>query len=163
MTVRRPFLSLVAETAGLVSESGGAFSGEAAAHVHLASATGTRPGEKRRYVALPPRRVEAIFPFGGPTVSGVEPTAGAVADVLRARLDLFSTRLPLGETPVPVLSAAAVAAHLLAQGGLSLGLLGIMLRLVGPRSIDVDEVREILKAARQGERFQPLLELLDVA
>ena len=97
----------------------------------------------------------------GADAAGVEPDRGAVAEVLRARLDLFGTTvvLPDGER-VPVLRREAVIAQLLAQGGLALGLTGVILAITGP--IDADEVREILKAARQGDRFQPLLELLDV-
>jgi hypothetical protein len=96
-------------------------------------------------------------------VAGVEPALGAVADVVRGRLDLFAATTMLGDTPVPVLPREAVAADLLAHGGLSLGLLGLTLRLAGEPPIDVDEVREILEAARRGQSFQPPLELLDVA
>jgi hypothetical protein len=59
---------------------------------------------------------------------------------------------------VPILSRDAVVAELLAQAGLALGLAGLMVRLCP--AIDPDEVRELLKAARQGDRFQPLLELV---
>ena len=54
-------------------------------------------------------------------------------------------------------------AQLLGRGGLVLGLAGSLLRLANDPPIDVDEVREVLKAARLGDRFQPLLELLQVA
>jgi hypothetical protein len=37
------------------------------------------------------------------------------------------------------------------------------LRLANDPPIDPDEVRELLKTARRPERFQPLLELLNVA
>lgn len=161
--MRRRYLSVIRDAAGALAEVGGALSGEAAAHVHLAVATGTRPDDPPRYVALPPRRIEAVVPLAGRSVAGVEVATGAVADVVRARLDLFAAPVLLADTPVPTLSREAVAADLLARGGLSLGLLGVMLRLANQPPIDIDEVREILKAARRGESFQPLLELLDVA
>jgi hypothetical protein len=139
---------------------GAALSGEGAAHVHLAAATGTDPDGAVRYLALRPRRLEAVYPDGSRTIAGIDAAESPVAEVVRANLALFSAPILLGGVTVPTLTREAVAADLLARGGLSLGVLGVMLR-VGP--VDADEVREILKAARQGERFQPLLELLDVA
>jgi hypothetical protein len=44
-----------------------------------------------------------------------------------------------------------------------LGLAGTLIRVCNQPAVDPDDIREILKAARQGERFQPLLELLSVA
>jgi hypothetical protein len=49
------------------------------------------------------------------------------------------------------------------DSGFALALAGMVIRLANEPPVDVDEVRELLKAARQGDRFQPLLELLDVA
>ncbi len=144
--------------------AGAAVSGEAAAHVHLAAATGTAPGGPIRYHALPPAGLAAVFPEGGTAPTGVEADEGAVAAVLRHRLDLFCTTLTLPDgTRVPVLSREAVLAQLLSQGGLALGLAGTVLLVAGQPPVDPDEVRAILKAACQGDRFPPLLELLDVA
>jgi len=66
-------------------------------------------------------------------------------------------------TVVPVLSREAVLAQMLEQGGLSIGLAGTLIQVGGEPPIDVDEVRELLKAARQNERFQLLLELVQIA
>lgn len=87
-----------------------------------------------------------------------------MAAVLRPRLDLFTTNVTLADgTVVPTLTREAVLAQLLAQGGLAIALAGSIVALANRPPIDVDEVREILKAAGRGECFQPLLELLDVA
>ena len=156
------FASELPDLAERLSRAGALLSGEAAAHAHLASVTGTTAADPR-YAALPPRAVEAVLPAGRATVEGVVEATGPIVDALRTRLDLFSTTVTLHDgTQVPVLSLEAVLAQLLARGGLALGLVGMLVRLCGT-SIDVDEVREILKSARQGDRFQPLLELMDVA
>jgi hypothetical protein len=153
----------IAMIADDLRDTGGVVSGEAAAHVHLAAATGSRPGELVQYSALAPRGIEAIFARPNAAISGVRSASGDVADVLRNNLDLFSTEISLADhTRVPVLVYEAVLAQLLSGGGLDIGLAGSLIR-VTKRHVDVDAVREILKAARQGDRFQPLLELLDVA
>jgi hypothetical protein len=158
----RKVLSTIRETAAALARAGGTLSGEAAAHVHLAAATGSRPDESPRYIALPPRRLEAVFSGDAVKVAGLETDTSPVAEVVRRRLDLFATSVLLADgTSVPTLTKEAVAAGLLAQGGFALALLGTLLRVCPP--IDPDDVREILKAARQGDRFQPFLELLDVA
>jgi hypothetical protein len=156
------FVAQLPDLAERTSRAGAVLSGDAAAHAHLAVVTGTTPNELR-YAALPAHQVEAVFPAGSSSVRGVAEAAGPVVDVLRARLDLFTTELTLTDgTRVPVLTVDAVLAQLLARGGLALGLAGLLVRLCAS-SVDADEVREILKAARQGDRFQPLLELIDVA
>lgn len=161
MITVREALAAIRQQAAALAHAGGALSGEAAAHVYLAVATGTRPDESPRYIALPPRHLEAVFPSDGVNIAGLQTDTSPVAEVVRRRLDLFSTSVPLGDgTSVPTLTREAVAAELLARRGLSLGLLGTLLQVSAP--IDQDEVREILKAARQGDHFQPLLELLDV-
>lgn len=117
-----------------------------------------------RYAALAPRRLDAIFPTGADEPAGVEADRSAVAEVLRHRLDLYSTTVELsGGVRVTTLRREAVMAQLLGRDGLVLGLSGSLLRLANDPPIDVDEVREVLKAARLGDRFQPLLELLQVA
>ena len=157
-------LQSIRDAAPAIEQSGAVISGAAAAHVHLMVATGTTPGGPILYAALPPRRLTAIYPNGVVQVPGIEPDSGPVADVLRARLDLFGATATLGDgTPVPVLSRDAVVAELLSRGGLALGLAGTLIRVCDQPAVDPDEVREILKAACQGERFQPLLELLSVA
>lgn len=158
------FLGRLRELAPRVARHGGVLSGEAAAHIHLAAATGSRCDDEPRYLALGPRRIEIILPVGGVDIAGVEQDVREVGDVLRSRLDLFSTtvRLP-GGPDVQALTREAVLAELLSDGGLALGLAGMLIRLANDPPADVDEVREILKAARQGDRFQPLLELLEVA
>ncbi|MBN2497481.1 MAG: hypothetical protein JXR96_23010 [Deltaproteobacteria bacterium] len=144
--------------------AGAVLSGEAAAHVHLIAATGTQPSQPPRYPALAPARIEAILPAGAVGPSGIEPDQSAVAEALRPRLELFTCGLDIGAgEAVPALRREAVMAQLLGRAGLALGLAGILLRLANDPPIDVDEVREILKAARLGDRFQPLLELLHVA
>ncbi len=148
-------------------EIGAVVSGEAAAHVHLAAATGSAAGGPIHYRALAPARIQVLCPEGveaRPRPIGVEPDQSAVGEVLRARLDLFTVRVSLADgTTMAVLSREAVLAELLEAGGLSVGLAGLLVRLAAEPPLDVDEVREILKAARQPERFQPLLELLAVA
>lgn len=157
-------VSALPALAARLTRAGALLSGEAAAHAHLVAATATVPGEPARYAALPPRRVEAVLPAGARPVDGVEEASSPVVEALRPRLDLFSTTVVLGDgTMVPVLSLEAVLAELLGRGGLALGLAGLLVRLCGRDAVDVDGVREILKAARQGERFQPLLELMEVA
>lgn len=139
-------------------------SGDAAAHVHLASATESVPGEPPRYSALPPRAVEAIGGADAAEVDGVTRDVSPVAMVLQQRLELFVREIRLRDgTSVRTLSREAVLAQLLAKGGLAIALAGALLSVTRETPIDPDDVREILKAARQGERFQPLLELLDVA
>ncbi len=79
-------------------------------------------------------------------------------------MPLFAMQVALSEeTVIPTLSREAVLAQLLDLGGLALGLAGLLVRLANHPPVDVDNVRELLKAARRPERFQPLLELLDVA
>ncbi len=126
--------------------------------------SGTMAEQAPRYAALAPRRLDAIFPTGADEPAGVEADLSAVAEVLRHRLDLYSTTVELSEgVRVTTLRREAVMAQLLGRGGLVLGLAGSLLRLANDPPIDVDEVREVLKAARLGDRFQPLLELLQVA
>ncbi|HEY3355299.1 MAG TPA: hypothetical protein VGQ83_18770 [Polyangia bacterium] len=150
--------------AGGVTSARGAFSGEAAAHAHLAAATGAVPGGATRYLALPPERLEAVFPAAGATAPGVETDRDPVAELVGGHLDLFATTARLADgSEIPALSREAVVAELLARGGLALALVGLLLRHQGDRPLDVDEVREILKAARQGEAFPPLAELIDAA
>jgi hypothetical protein len=143
----------------------GAFlSGEAAAHLHAAVATGSEPGKPPRYSALPPLCIQAIFTEDHVAIAGVTRDLGAVAGVVRARPDLFTTAAALaGTQAIPVVTREAAVAGLLAQGGLAIGLAGTLVAVAREPALDVDAVREILKAAGQGERFQPLLELLDVA
>lgn len=157
-------LHKIRELAGQLASAGAVLSGEAAAHVHLAVATCTVLRGAPGYTALAPRRIEALFPEGAGAMSGVVAAEGAIADVLRHRMDLYSRPLPLLDgTLVPTLTREAVLAELLSRGGLALGLAGILIGRAGDPPIDADDVRDILKAARQGERFQPLLELLQVA
>lgn len=156
------FLEQIRDISEALAASGGVLAGAAAAHAHLAAATAWVPGAEPRYLALTPRNIRVL---------GAHPPAGAVADtseigaVVTARLDLFTVRLVVGGRSIPALAREAVLAELLAQGGLSLGLAGLVLRLAQGSSvapIDVDEVRELLKAARLPERFQPMLELIHV-
>lgn len=48
-------------------------------------------------------------------------------------------------------------AQLFDRGGLAISLAGKRLHSAHEREIDIDEVRELLKAARRGDRFQPEL------
>jgi hypothetical protein len=138
-------------------------SGEAAAHLHIAHATGTELGGEARYLALVPRKIEVVIPAGEPDIEGVVRDARPVSQVL-GHSNLFTVELGLRRgDALPVLRREAVLAELLGDGGLALALAGMMLRLANEPPVDVDEVRELLKAARQGDRFQPLLELLEVA
>jgi hypothetical protein len=152
-----PALAERARSAGVL------LSGEIAAHAHLAVASGSQPGAPPRYAALVPRRIAVIASDPATTMSGAEAETGALAEVLRHRLDLYRTTVRLGHTELPVLTKEAVVAQLLSQGGLAIGLVAALLRVACDPPLDVDVVRELLKAARQGERYQPLLELLDVA
>ena len=161
---RSPLIDVLPTLGPALGAIGAVLSGESAAHVHLAAATASIPGHSVRYAALIPRRVHAIVPEGARDVPGVERDVGVITEVLRERLPLVSTIVTLADgTSVPTLSREAVIAQLLALGGLAVGLAGTLIHVANVPPIDVDEVREILKAARQGERFQPLLELLDVA
>lgn len=154
----------IRDAAPALEQSGAVLSGEAAAHAHLMAATGTTPDGAILYAALAPRRLTAIYPDGAGRVPGIEPDDGPVAEVIRASLDRFGATAILGDgTRVPVLSRDAVVAELLSRGGLALGLAGTLIRVCDQPAVDPDDIREILKAARQGERFQPLLELLSVA
>ena len=65
-------------------------------------------------------------------------------------------------TVLPVLRREPALAELLSRGGLAIGLAGILLRFRGEDPLDVDEVRELLKAAQQPERYRSLPELLAV-
>jgi len=139
-------------------------SDEAAAHAYLAAATRSRPGEAPRYAALPPRCVRVLSADDARPVAGAEFDSSAVARVLRHRLDLFAAVLELVDgTRIAVPTREAVIAQLLARGGLALGLIASMLRVQPDSVLDTDEVRDLLKDARLSERYQPLLELLDVA
>jgi hypothetical protein len=165
--VKRGIAELLIEVraaAGELGHAGGVLSGEAAAHAHVAAATGTAPGGPPRYAALVPKLVEAIFAHDGVVARSVHRDESEVAAVLRPRLDLFVTSVTLADgTVVPTLTREAVLAQLLAKGGLAIALAGSIVALANRPAIDVDQVREILKSAGLGERFQPLLELLDVA
>ena len=153
----------IREAAPGLERVGAVLSSEAAAHAHLMAATGSDPSGRPRYPALAPRRLFAIYPQGASAIPGFEPEGGPVAEELAGRIDLHRTTVTLADgTRVPVLSREAVLAQLLERGGLSLGLAGILIRICSDPPIDTDDVRDILKAARQGERFQPLLELLAV-
>jgi hypothetical protein len=161
-------LSAIKQLAPVLRATGGVLSGEAAAHVHIAAATGAVPGAGARYSALAPLSIEAIWPepvaqhSNVPT--GVVRGSGSVAGVVSGQLPLFSTMATWSDgTVLPVLRREAVLAELLERGGLAIGLAGTVLRLANDPPIDPDEVRELLKAARRPERFQPLLELLNVA
>jgi hypothetical protein len=144
--------------------AGAVLSGESALHVHLAAATGSVPGEPPKYAALAPGVIEAVFPEDARDIAGVKRATGAVAELLSGRLDLYSTRVRLADgTVVPTLTREAVLATLLARGGLAIGIAGKLLMVAPEPAVDVDVVREILKASRLGDRFQPLLELLNVA
>lgn len=158
----REFLSRAVGKAEELRRAGAVLSGEAAAHAHLASASRSVPGAASKYPALGPTRLEAVLPEGTEPIAEIGPDRSAIADLVRSRLDLFGTTVALADgTRIPVVTREAAIAQLLVRGGLALGLAGLMLRFASP-PIDPDDVREILKAARQGERFQPLLELLDV-
>jgi len=134
-----------------------------------APVTRSRIGEDVLYIALPPRAWEIVGPDDA--VLGVLAAShrlvvvsDPVAVVVRTSWPLFVTRVPVADgLRVPVLTREAVIASLLSRGGLAIGLAGILMRGTGAASLNADEVREILKAARQPERFQPMLELLDVA
>jgi hypothetical protein len=157
-------LERIATLAPALRAARAVLSGEGALHVHLARATGSRPGDPPRYSALAPRRIEALFADDDGALPGVRPDPSEVATVIRRNVALFSENVVLADgTVVPVLSREAVLAQMLEQGGLSIGLAGTLIQVGGEPPIDVDEVRELLKAARQNERFQPLLELVQIA
>ncbi len=151
-----------------LTRTGSCLSGSAGAHAHLAAATHSQIDEPVRYIALAPRVWEVVARGDGslePCAAklGVQVSQGAVEEVVRTSWPLFVTNVQLaGGASVPVLTKEAVLAVLLGRGGLSIGLAGILCRGAGD-GIDPDDVRELLKAARLAERFQPMLELLDVA
>lgn len=88
----------------------------------------------------------------------------AVGSVIARSLPHFGVVLTLGDgVQVPVLRSDAVLAELLERGGLAIGIAGVLLRLLGAQRPDPDDVRDLLNAACKPERFQPLLELLEVA
>lgn len=149
------------DIAAELASSGAVLSADAAAHAWIMRATGTWHGEPVRYLALPTGVPRAIVPSGAVPPPGVRPDAGPVVEVLQAALPLYSTTLRLPHGPeIPVLTREAVLAQLLARGGIAIALAGLLLRAAPEPPIDPDVVREILKAARLGDRFQPLLELL---
>lgn len=161
---RLAFLDQLPELAARLRAAGLVLSGEAAAHVHLAAATQSVPGEPPRYAALPPRSIEAIGTADAVQLAGIALDTSPVAGVVRERLDLFGQQVVLADgTAVPTLRREAILAELLARAGLAIALAGSVVGVARLPPIDPDEVRELLKAARQGERFQPLLELMDVA
>ncbi|MBI2378629.1 MAG: hypothetical protein HYV07_31825 [Deltaproteobacteria bacterium] len=154
---------LLRDAAGDLAARGLVVSGPSAAHVHLIVATGSSAGEPAKYAALPPRTIHVL----GGTVAPTNPftrDSGHVAEVLAANLALFTTSVRLAEgTRLSVLTREAVLAQLLERGGLAVGLAGLLVKLTRNGGIDVDEIRELLKAARESHRFQPMLELLDLA
>jgi hypothetical protein len=163
-TRRLRWLDELPTLARSLREAGGVLTGEPAAHVHMAAATGSVPGAAPAYPALPPPPTQAILPGEVASIRGATADLGAVAETVRHRLDLFSTIIRLSDgTEVPVLSREAVLADLLSKGGLAVGVAGVLLRVAGDPPVDTDEVREILKAARMGHLFQPMLELMDGA
>jgi hypothetical protein len=165
MSPEARLLAALKRVAPAVADAGAVICGGAAAHAHVAAATDSVPGGPIRYAALVPRRIQVVCPEGAAArmaALGLDVDESPVATFVRVRLDLFATVLRLADgTAVPVLSREAVTAQLLGRGGLSVGLAGLLVRLCRP--LDADEVREILKAAGQPERFQPLQELLAVA
>jgi len=150
--------------AGEPRSAGAVVAEEAAAHAWLIAATDTRPGVPPRYVALPVRRVAVMAPVGAALPQGATRATGPVADAILGAIELYAEPLALPDGPtLEVLSREAVLAQLLARGGLAIGLAGLLLRVTKDRPIDPDVVREVLKSARLGERFQPLHELLAIA
>lgn len=140
---------------------GAVLSGDAAAHAWIMRATGTWHGEPVRYLALPTGTPRVIVAAGPALPAGVRLDSGPVVEVLQSALPLYSTSLRLPHGPeIPVLTREATLAQLLARGGVAIALAGLLLRAAPEPPIDPDVVREILKAARLGDRFQPLLELL---
>ncbi|HEY3237448.1 MAG TPA: hypothetical protein VGJ84_22205 [Polyangiaceae bacterium] len=163
-TSRLPLLDDVVLLTRALRSIGAVLSGESAAHLYLAAATSSRPGQPPRYSALPPQRIEAIVPAGAVEPPGVSSDRSAVADAVRPVLALFTRNVVLADgTEVPTLSREAVLAELLGRGGLAIGLAGTLMQLANDPPIEIDEVRELLKAARLSERFQPLLELVQIA
>ena len=160
-------LTEIKRLAPALRATGGVVSGEAAAHVHIAASTGAVPGGEARYCGLAPLSIQAIWPLPAGQLSGVPGLAldsSSVAGIVASQLPLFATTVTwVDGTVLDVLRREAVLAELLERGGLAIGLAGLLIRLAGNPPIDPDEVRELLKAARHPERFQPLLELLDVA
>lgn len=152
---------LVRDSAGTLARAGAIVSGQAAAHLHLAVASATPVDGPLAYSALSPRSATAIYP-GPERVPGFEEDRSQVAETLRANLGLFVTRVVLPGTTggIEVLSREALLAQLLAEGMLSIALAGSVLKVAGKPPVDPDHVREILKAARLGDKFQPMLELV---
>lgn len=137
--------------------------GEAAAHLHIAVATRSPWRGPLAYSAKSPSQITAIFPRGE-SIEGITSDASAVAEVARHRLDMNSAAVELAGGPplqLRVLSREATLAQLLERGGLAIGLAGQLLQATRSVPIDLDDVRDLLKAARLGERFQPVLELID--
>ena len=167
MSPEARLLARVQRVAPSLLECGAFVSGAAAAHVHLAAATRSAADGTVGYVALVPGSVQVVCPDGAAerlASIGLECDSSRVALVVRRRLDLFATIAQwVDGTRVPVLSRDALLAQLLAQGGLAIGLAGLVVRLCRRPRLDPDVVREILKAAGQPDRFQPLHELLAVA
>ena len=151
------YLETLLALEGALREHGAVVAGEAAAHAHLASATGWARGKRAEYLALVPRRIAVL---GATAPAGTELDTGPVAAVLRDKLELFTARPVVAGHALPTLCREATLAELLSLGGLRVGLAGILLRVANDPPIDPDDVRDILKAARQPEPFQPLLELL---
>lgn len=141
--------------------AGAVVSFEAAAHAWIMVGTGTWHGEPPRYLAHPVRHIRVIAPEGARLPADVTRDTSAVAQVLVAALPVYTETVTLPHGPtLRVLSREAVLAQLLAKGGLAIALAGMLLRVANEPPIDPDVVREVLKGARLGDRFQPLLELL---
>lgn len=151
---------LLRESAVALDHAGAVLSAQVAAHAHLAAASRTAAAGPLRYSALAPRRVTAVYP-GPSRVSGFDEDSSPVAQILQADLAFFTVTVTIDAIAVRVISREAALAQLLAEAGLSIALAGSVLKVAGSPPIDVDQVREILKAARLGDRFQPMLELVD--
>lgn len=151
---------LLRESAVALDHAEAVLSAQAAAHAHLAAASRTAADGPLRYSALAPRRVTAIYP-GPERVSGFDEDSSPVAQILRDDLAFFTVTVTIDAIAVRVISREATLAQLLAEASLSIALGGSVLKVAGSPPIDVDQVREILKAARLGDRFQPMLELVD--
>lgn len=164
-----PVVNRLARLGAPLRRSGVILSGEAAAHAHLAATTSSVPGEPARYLALPPWSWEVLEPSGVDLGSlahdhGLVRDSSAVGDVVRGAWGAHTAVVALADgTLVPVVSRDVTLAMLLARGGLAIGLAGMVVRICRTPPVDPDDIRDLLKAARQGERFQPLLELLAVA
>ena len=159
MTALR-LLHLLRESALALDRAGAVLSAQAAAHAHLAAASRTAADGPLRYSALAPRRVTAIY-SGPERVVGFDEDASRVGEVVRDDLAFFTVMVTIDAIAVRVISREATLAQLLAEASLSIALAGSVLKVANSPPIDVDQVREILKAARLGDRFQPMLELVD--